>query len=150
MFFHALSPRCPNRGNRSGKCHQGVESSTGTPPQHAGKHFSPSAPSVVRFPFGRAASFAGTYQQVQNLNRTALAREDDRKAKEEAQRKTTQLAQENARLAQERRDAVAASEAADRRRRDAEEERSSSNPHADMYRAMLMHRMMFGGGQRWF
>lgn len=110
-----------------------------------------SAPFVVCFPFGYAASLAGTYQQVQNLNRTALAREEDRKAKEEAQTKAAQLAKENERLEKQRRDADAAREAADRRRRDAEEERrSSSNPHADLMRAMAMHNMMFGGGPRYY
>lgn len=93
----------------------------------------------------RASSFAGTYQQVDDLNRTALACEADREAKEEAERRAAELRQENARLERERREAEAQTQAAEERARGAQQEREAEhNPYADWYRAMVMSRLMGG------
>lgn len=82
---------------------------------------------------------AGTHKQVEDLNRSALEREKDRNAKEEAERKAVQLTKDNARLQRAKDAADAETERAARRERQAREEaeqRSSSNASA-MIQAMM-------------
>lgn len=92
---------------------------------------------------------ADTLKQVQDLNRAAVEREQDRKAKVEADRRAQQLAQENERLQRETR--AAETRAADARRaasRAQEESSSGSNGLMQLIRmqhAMQSHQQMFGG-----
>lgn len=79
---------------------------------------------TVRSSLIRIVFSAGTHKQVQGLNRAAVAREKDRKAKEEADRKAAQLAEQNDRLQKEKDDADARAIVARRERDEAREQRS--------------------------
>ncbi|CAM9694172.1 unnamed protein product [Scytosiphon promiscuus] len=89
-----------------------------------------------------------TLRQVQVLNRAAIEREQDRKAKEEADRRAQQLARDNERLQRETREAE--SRAADARRaanQAREEATSGDNGMMQMMQlqhAMQAHNQMFG------
>ncbi|CAN0254868.1 unnamed protein product, partial [Ectocarpus sp. 4 AP-2014] len=86
-----------------------------------------------------------TRTQVQERNRTALAREQDRKATEAAEKSAKELADQNALLQRQTAQAVQQRDDARERQQRREEEDDRNTAHENLRRALLLQQLMGGG-----
>ncbi|CAN0549624.1 unnamed protein product, partial [Ectocarpus sp. 12 AP-2014] len=87
----------------------------------------------------------GTRTQVQERNRVALARDQDRKAKEAAEKSAKELEEENASLQRQTAEAIQQRDAAQREQPRQQERGSSNDSYGNLSSAVLANHLLGGG-----